>query len=905
LKPFDFDGDFVRPGAVEGVTIRRLTVRGAGATVVAGGLTLAIQVGATMVLARLLVPADFGLVAMVTTFSLLLVNFGFNGLTEAIVQREQINHRLASTLFWINVGCGVLLTLLFAATGSLLARFYHDPPVQRIALLISLTIVLTSLSTVHLALLKRAMHFSSVSVNDIAARLTSVVISIVLGFLGWGYWALVAGAIALPVSTCVGAWLICRWIPGLPRKGPGTLQSLSFAFHTYGNFATNYLSRNTDNLLVGWRFNAQALGYYKKAYDLFALSANQLVGSIAVVVLAALSRVKKDAVLFRSYLIDAMAAMTFLGMGLGAGLTLCGKDLILLLLGAKWAPAGHIFTFFGPGIGIMILYATHGWIHLSVGRPERWFRWAILEFIVTCLLFILGLHWGPVGVATAWSVSFWILTIPAIWYAGEPIGLKVSSVLSAIWRYFAASMIAIAGTVLALHALPSFERTGGTVGALLRVVEVGVLVTPLYLGAVVLLHGSFAPLLRMGKLVREMVRLRSDATLSAQQDESVAAAGARVATTQALPPVALVSILIPAYNAQRWIADTLRSALEQTWPRIEIIVVDDGSKDETVTIARQFESQGVCVVVQSNQGASAARNNAFAHSHGDFIQWLDADDLLAPDKIAKQMEPVMQGLVGPRTLLSGSWAHFMYRPWRAEFKPSSLWCDLSPREWLIRKMGENIFMQTGTWLVSREMTEAAGPWDTRLLGDDDGEYFCRVLMASEGVRFIADAKVYYRAFRFDGLSYIGRFPEKIDAHWKSMQLHIRYLRSYGDDARARAACVQYIRDSLIYFYPESPQIMRQVSELTQELGEPVGAPGLSWKYAWIEKSMGWNVTKAVQRTLRRIRWRFEKWMEYALFRLEKQGSLPHFQSDDRSREVADQKSILEASRIKSSGEIAS
>jgi PST family polysaccharide transporter len=885
--------------------VRQLAVRGAGVTVFAGGVTLVVQVGATMVLARLLLPADFGLVAMVTAFSLLLVNFGFNGLTEAIVQREELSRGLASTLFWINVGCGVLLTLLFAAAGSLLARFYHDPPVKHVAVLISLTIILSSLSTVHLALLKRAMKFTGVSVNDIAARLTSVVVSIVLGFLGWGYWALVAGAIAMPVSTCAGAWLMCRWIPGLPRRAPGTRQSLSFAFHTYGNFATNYLSRNTDNLLVGWRFNAQALGYYKKAYDLFALSANQLVGSIAVVVLAALSRVKKDSALFRSYLIDAMAAMTFVGMGLAAGLTLAGKDLILVLLGAKWAPAGHIFTFFGPGIGVMILYATHGWIHLAVGRPDRWFRWAILEFIVTCLLFILGLHWGPVGVATAWSVSFWILTIPAIWYAGEPIGLKVSSVLSAIWRYFAASLIAIAGTVLALHALPSFERTGGTVGALLRVVEVGVLVTPLYLGAVVLLHGSFAPLLRMGKLVREMVRLRADAALSAQQRENVAAAGARGATTQAPPPVPLVSILIPAYNAQRWIADTLRSALEQTWPRKEIIVVDDGSKDETITIAKQFESQGVRVVVQSNQGASAARNNAFAQSHGDFIQWLDADDLLAPDKIAKQMEPVMQGLVGPRTLLSGSWAHFMYRPWRAEFVPSSLWCDLSPQEWLIRKMEQNIFMQTGTWLVSRELTEAAGPWDARMLGDDDGEYFCRVLMASEGVRFIADAKVYYRAFRFDGLSYIGRFPAKIDAHWKSMQLHIQYLRSFGDDARTRAACVQYIRDSLVYFYPECPKIMQQASELAQELGEPLGVPGLSWKYSWIQKSMGWDTTRAVQRVLRLTRWRFENWVDYALFCAEKRRPVVPLQSGDESRNAADQSLILNSSGIKSSGEIAS
>ena len=268
MRPFDTDGDFVRLSRAEGVTIRLLTVRGAGATVFAGGATRVIQVGATMVLARLLLPADFGLVAMVTTFSLLLVNLGFNGLTEAIVQREELSRGLASTLFWINIGCGVLLTLLFAAAGSLLARFYHDPPVKHVAVLISLTIVLTSLSTVHLALLKRAMKFTAVSMNDIVARLTSVVVSIVLGFLGWGYWALVAGAIALPVSTCVGAGLLCRWIPGLPRRVPGTRQSLSFALNTYGNFATNYLSRNTDNLLVGWRFNAQALGYYKKAYEI-------------------------------------------------------------------------------------------------------------------------------------------------------------------------------------------------------------------------------------------------------------------------------------------------------------------------------------------------------------------------------------------------------------------------------------------------------------------------------------------------------------------------------------------------------------------------------------------------------------------------------------------------------------
>jgi PST family polysaccharide transporter len=822
----------------------------------------------TIVLARLLTPSDFGLVAMVTTFSLLLVNFGFNGLTEAIVQRDEISHALASTLFWVNVSFGFLLTLVFAASGSLLAMFFHDPAVKTIAAGISLTIFATSASTVHLALLKRAMRFPTASAIDISARTVSVLLSIALAFLGWRYWALVAGAIAQPTCQGIGVLLSCQWRPSLPRRAAGTGSVLKFALHTYGNFAINYMSRNTDNLLVGWRFDAQSLGFYKKAYDLFALTVSQFVSSISIVVVAGLSRVKSDAELYGRYLLGAVGITAFVGMGLGTALTLAGRDLILALLGPKWEPAGQIFTFFGPGIGAMVLYTTQGWIHLSIGRPDRWFKWAILEFAVTCMLFIVGLHWGPIGIATAWSLSFWILTIPAIMYAGRPIGLTLQSLLSTIWRYVAASLVAAALTLIAMNGLPSLAAKPGEVGALLRVATVFALSVPLYLGAVVLFHGGLEPIHRFADLAREMTKFRrgfSEPSPAAREHESESPA---LVESQDYPgDVPLVSILIPAYNASEWIADTIRSGLAQTWPRIEIIVVDDGSKDDTLAVARQFEPQGVRVHVQKNQGASAARNKAFSLCQGDYIQWLDADDLLAPDKIASQMDLVMKGL-GPRTVLSSPWAHFMYRSYRARFTPTPLWCDLTPQEWLLRKMSQNIFMQTATWLVSRELTEAAGPWDVRLLGDDDGEYFCRVLLASDGVRFVSDAKVYYRAFRFDSLSYIGRFPEKIEAHWLSMRLHIEYLRSMADNPTARAACLQYLRDSLIYFYPEKPHIVRQANQLAAELGEPLGVPKLSWKYSWLEMSLGWVVVKPVQTVLRRVRWRLARYIDLLLFRID-------------------------------------
>ena len=175
----------------------------------------------------------------------------------------------------------------------------------------------------------------------------------------------------------------------------------------------------------------------------------------------------------------------------------------------------------------------------------------------------------------------------------------------------------------------------------------------------------------------------------------------------------LVSILIPAYNAEAWIAATIKSALDQTWSRKEIIVVDDGSSDQTLTVARQFAAKDVSVVTQENQGAAAARNKAFSLAQGEYIQWLDADDLLARDKIGRQMQ-TLNDCQNKRTLCSASWGAFYYRTEKARFRPSPLWADLSPVEWLLRKMGQNCHMQTATWLVSRELTEAAGPWDTRL-----------------------------------------------------------------------------------------------------------------------------------------------------------------------------------------------
>jgi PST family polysaccharide transporter len=503
LKPFDSNGDFHPVAKAHG--IRRTAVRGAGVTIFASGVSFVVQMGATVVLARLLTPADFGILTMVTTFSLLLCSFGLNGFTEVILQREEVTHFLASNLFWINIGAGVVLTIAFAALGPLIALFFHDPLVTHVVEGMSLTILAASVSVMHLALLNRAMRFTAVSANNVVARVVSVIVSIILAFAGWGYWALVVGYLALQLSVAVGAWIMCRWIPGRPRRVAGTGASVRFALNVYSHFSFNYFSGNTDNLLVGWRFGAGALGLYKKAFDLFYLPLCQLLSPMSAVAITTLSRFNGQRAQYQRYFLSGLSVLAFVGMGIGADFTLIGGDLIRFLLGPGWAETGRIFAFFGPGIGVMLLYNTHGWIHLSIGRPDRWFRWAVIEFLCTAGLFLIALPWGPRGIASAWTVSFFILMLPAFWYAGQPIGFRVAPVFAVVWKFFVASVAAGFSTTWIIHFVPAFAFASGELGALARLVSVSLLFFTLYLGAVVALHGGLEPVRQAARLVRDLL----------------------------------------------------------------------------------------------------------------------------------------------------------------------------------------------------------------------------------------------------------------------------------------------------------------------------------------------------------------------------------------------------------------
>lgn len=291
---------------------------------------------------------------------------------------------------------------------------------------------------------------------------------------------------------------------------------------------------------------------------------------------------------------------------------------------------------------------------------------------------------------------------------------------------------------------------------------------------------------------------------------------------------ALVSILIPAYDSEKWIRFTIESALSQSWPNKEIIIVNDGSKDNTLQIAKQFESKIVKVVTQENMGASSARNKALSLAQGDYIQWLDSDDLLASNKISEQMKFAENGQ-SSLTCLTSSYGIFYWRTEKARFFTSSLCQNLTPVEWLIVKYSTNDWIIPAAWLVNRRLTEKAGLWDERLSRNDDDEYFSRIVALSEFIKFVPVKGTYYRQ---SGYSQLSRSISEnaLNSMILSKTLCIRYLLSLEDSERTRRACIKMLQLCTPLLSFRGTKMYDRLNDLVVELNGELKKPRFGLKY---------------------------------------------------------------------------
>lgn len=320
-------------------------------------------------------------------------------------------------------------------------------------------------------------------------------------------------------------------------------------------------------------------------------------------------------------------------------------------------------------------------------------------------------------------------------------------------------------------------------------------------------------------------------------------------------PSSLVSVLIPAYRAEATLAATLDSVLAQSHPDIEIIVVDDGSPDATLAVARSYERHGVTVIAQANAGASAARNVAYRASSGEWIQFLDADDVLAPDKIAVQMARLSTEPDG--TVASAEWGWFVgdADPSDATLAMGSDWCDFEPAsDWLVHSWQHSQMMMHSAWLIPRVVAEAAGSWNEHLSLNDDGEYNSRVMTVASRIAFCNGSRAYYRVSQTDSLS-SRRDPKAVLSLFRSYVLSEMNLLESDDSEAARRAMARRWKEFAFdfYFAEGSRAMVRYALARAGELGGYRLNRSQSRRYNQIQKYLGWRAALHVQRAFNALR----------------------------------------------------
>jgi O-antigen/teichoic acid export membrane protein len=407
--------------------LRQRTISSGLITVAAQGAQFLLNLAYIMVLARLLAPEEFGLVAMVTTVMGFLRIFQDAGLSTATVQRREITHGQVSNLFWVNVGVGGVITLLVAVSAPGIAWFYHEPRLEGITLVLSITFLLASSTVQHVALLNRQMRFGAIAVIDTVSMLAGYLAGTGIALLGYGYWALVGANVIQLAIRFVLAWLVSGWRPQLPSRNTQTGHLLTFGANLTAGTLMLSIARGADNLLIGRFFGAAAVGLYSRASILLIRPLQQFMQPINTVVIPALSRVQTEHDRYRRAFLqvfEAIALLSFLFTGL---LLALAHPLTLVVLGPKWEAAAVIFANFTIAALTYPPTSASTWLFASQGRGKDWVLASSIVSIVTLCSFLVGLPFGPAGVAISYSASCVLIQLPFVYYmAGRrgPVSVK-------------------------------------------------------------------------------------------------------------------------------------------------------------------------------------------------------------------------------------------------------------------------------------------------------------------------------------------------------------------------------------------------------------------------------------------------------------------------------------------------
>jgi O-antigen/teichoic acid export membrane protein len=416
------------------------SVRGGAVTMTAQVAQFLLQTGSTVVLARLLTPHDYGLIAMVTAITAFAALFKNMGLSAATIQRAEINHHQISTLFWINVAVGFVLASILAGVAPIISWFYGEPRLTNITFVLASTFIFSGLTVQHDALLRRQMRFSAIAVIETGSMVIGIIIAIVLAWYGMRHWALVGLSVGTAICNAVLVWVFCGWRPCLPIRRAGVRSMLAFGGHITGFNIANYFSRNLDNVLIGRYFGSGVLGLYSRAYSIMMLPIDQIRVPLQSVATPALCHIQNDFVRYQKYYTKLISLIAFITMPLIVFLFVCGDQTVHLLLGNQWSGAAGIFKILAIAAFIQPVISPAGLVLVSLGQSKRYLKWGVFNSIITVASFIVGLPWGAVGVALSYAIVNYLLFFPCLWYCFRRSPMSIAAFMQAILRPMTASL---------------------------------------------------------------------------------------------------------------------------------------------------------------------------------------------------------------------------------------------------------------------------------------------------------------------------------------------------------------------------------------------------------------------------------------------------------------------------------
>jgi O-antigen/teichoic acid export membrane protein len=442
------------------VSLRQRTVHGIAWTLVTRVATQIASYAVSVALARMLLPADFGLVGMIgvfTGFASVFIDFGIG---SAIVQRKEISREQLSSGFWATLAMGAILTALFVVGAPLIARFYGRMELTRITQVCAFTFLLSSIGIVPRSLFVREMKIKQLMLFDLSVSLSGGLVSVALAISGAGVWTIVVASLWTAAGQSLLPLVAGKWRPSGSASFEDLKPLLAIGLGLLGFSVINYWARNFDNLIVGSLMGETQLGIYSRGYSLMLLPISQIGATLGGSLLPALSKMHEDKARSARVFLRILRLMSFAAFPAMVGLCVVADPFVRALYGVKWLgliPVLRVLALVGA------LQATTnptGWLYIAQGRTDRLFRWGLAANPLVILALYLGARAGSIfTVAVAYLVINMILAIPCLWLAVSLVDLGIFQVLRVVWSPLAHTIIMAAAVLLVGRVLPMHLAT--------------------------------------------------------------------------------------------------------------------------------------------------------------------------------------------------------------------------------------------------------------------------------------------------------------------------------------------------------------------------------------------------------------------------------------------------------------